>query len=152
MRWVTLSSASCVCLDWIDHWSFTLDEGLSHFLYPHTTHMSMFNECHIHSCDCTCLNVFSHSQSLLINHKKIFENISCFWKVFCFYKNLSKFQKQCCSVLATQSRVGLVVCPSYELTQRFSRLKSRLFHEWNFQSRKTLRKFFKIFSVKCSGG
>ena len=40
--------------------------------------MSMFNECHIHSCDCTCLNVFSHAQSLLINHKKIFECFSFF--------------------------------------------------------------------------
>ena len=60
----------------------------------HTQHTSMFNECHIHSCDCTCLNLFSHAQSLLINHKKIFECFSCFWKVFCFYKNLSKFQKQ----------------------------------------------------------
>ena len=30
-------------------------------------------------------------------------------------------------------------------TQRFSRLRSRLSREWNFQSRKTLRKFFKRF-------
>ena len=55
------------------------------------------------------------------------------------------------------SRLSLVTCSQVEGpvargTQRFSRLKSRLFHEWNFQSRKTLRKFFKIFSVKCSGG
>ena len=82
--------------------------------------MSMFNECHIHSCDCTCLNVFSHAQFLLINHKKIFECFSCIWKgFFFFYKNLSKFQKQCCPILATQSRVGLVACPSSEPTQRF---------------------------------
>ena len=52
----------------------------------------MFNECHIHSCDCTCLNVFSHAQSLLINHKKIFECFSCFWKVFCFCKNVKNFK------------------------------------------------------------
>ena len=55
--------------------------------------MPMFNKCHIHSCDCTWLNVFSYAQSLLINHKKIFECFSCFWKVLCFYKKLSKFSK-----------------------------------------------------------
>ena len=49
--------------------------------------MSMFNECHIHLCDYTWLNVFSHAQFLLIKHKKIFEYFSCFWKVFCFCKN-----------------------------------------------------------------
>ena len=25
LRWVTWSSANCVCLSWIDHWIFTLD-------------------------------------------------------------------------------------------------------------------------------
>ena len=52
----------------------------------------MFNECYIHSCDCTCLNVFSHAQSLLINHKKIFECFSFFWKVFLFCKNVKNFK------------------------------------------------------------
>ena len=47
----------------------------------------MFNECHIHLCDCTWLNVFSHAEFLLIKHKMIFVCFSCFWKVFCFYKN-----------------------------------------------------------------
>ena len=37
-------------------------------------------------------------------------------------------------------------------TQRFSRLSLRLSCEWNFQSRKTLRKFFKSFPFKCFGG
>ena len=54
--------------------------------------MSMFNKYHIHLCDCTWLNVFSHAQSLLIKHKKIFECFSCFWKVFCFCK-MSKISK-----------------------------------------------------------
>ena len=81
--------------------------------------MFMFNECHIHSCDCTCLNVFSHAQSLLINHKIFFECFSCFLKVLSFYKKLSKIQKLCCPVLATQSRVEPVVCPSRESIQRF---------------------------------
>ena len=55
-------------------------------------HMPMFNECHIHLCDCTWLNVFSHAQSLLIKHKNIFECFSCFWKIFCFYKNVKNFK------------------------------------------------------------
>ena len=113
MRWITLSSASCVCLDWIDHWSSTLDYELSHLWYSHTTHMSMFNECHIHSCNCTWLNVFSHALSLVIYHKKIFECFSCFWKILCFSKNYQNFQKFC-PVLATQSRVEPVTCPDRE--------------------------------------
>ena len=54
--------------------------------------MFMFNECHIHSCDCTWLNVFSHAQSLLIKHKKIFEYFSWFWNVFCFCKKVKNFK------------------------------------------------------------
>ena len=56
----------------------------------------------------------------------------------------SKFGLSCFSRLrlATCLRVeGLVV----RGTQRFSRLNSRLSREWNFQSRKTLRKFSKDF-------
>ena len=37
-------------------------------------------------------------------------------------------------------------------TQGFSRLRWRLSREWNFQSQKTFRKFFKSFSFKCSSG
>ena len=33
-----LTSYSCVWLDWIDHWSFTLVYGLFHIWYSHTTH------------------------------------------------------------------------------------------------------------------
>ena len=57
--------------------------------------MSVFNECHIHSCDCIWLNVFSHAQSLLINHKKLFECFSCFWKVPCFLQKFSKLILPC---------------------------------------------------------
>ena len=71
----------------------------------------MFNECHIHLCDCTCLNVFLHAQFLLIKHKKIFECFYCFWKVFCFYKSVKIFKTQCCPVLATWSQVNPVACP-----------------------------------------
>ena len=51
--------------------------------------------------------------------------------------------------LASYSRVEGPVARD---TQRFSRLRSRLSRKWNFQSRKTLRKFFKSLSFKCSGG
>ena len=52
--------------------------------------------------------------------QKDFECFSCFWKVFCFFAKLSKFskKKQCCPVLATQSRVDPVACPSHESLQK----------------------------------
>ena len=102
-------------------------------------------------------------------HKKIFECFSCFWKVFCFYKNW-KFQKLCCPILATQSQVRQVACQSRELAGRFW----RLVREWKVQSRrvhrdfcgsardsfasetssrkKHLANFFKTFGLKCFGG
>ena len=56
------------------------------------------------------------------------------------------------------SRLRLATCSWVEGlvargTQRFSWLNSRLFHEWNFQLRKTLRNFFKSFlsSVLVAG-
>ena len=98
--------------------------------------MSMFNKCHIHLCDCTWLNVFSHTQSLFIKHKKIFECFSCFWKVFCFLQKCQKFQKLCCPVLATWSWVKLVA----SLLRRFSWLTGRS----KSQLWKIFRKFFKI--------
>ena len=99
-------------------------------------------------------------------HKKIFECFSYFWKVFCFYKNW-KFQKHCCPVLATQSRVRQVACHNRVLAGRFW----WLVREWKVQSRgvhrdfhcsahdslasetsnreKHLAKFFKTFGLKC---
>ena len=58
----------------------------------HTHHTSMFNECHIHLCDCTCLNVFHILNFCWSNTKKIFECFNCFWKVFCFCKNIKNFK------------------------------------------------------------
>ena len=102
-------------------------------------------------------------------HKKIFEYFSCFWKVFCFYKNW-KFQKLYCPILATQSRVRQVACHSRELTGRFWRLvckwkvESRRVHRdfhgsacnslasKSFQSRKTHRRFFKNLVFKVFRG
>ena len=108
--------------------------------------MSLFSECHIHLCDCTWLNVFSHAQSVLVKHKKIFEYFSCFWKVFCFCKKCQNFKKQCCLLLATQSRVGPVACPSRMSTQIFFVAHWRV----NAQSRKILRIFFKIWDFNVS--
>ena len=95
-------------------------------------------------------------------HKMIFECFRCFWKVFCFYKNwkISKIvlpyfgnsvsshpsrmlQPQARgSLLATCSRVEGLVARN---TWRFLWLSSWLFRGWDFQSRKTLSKFFQIF-------
>ena len=69
-------------------------------------------------------------------HKKIFECFRCFWKVFCSSKT-EKFQKQCCPVLETQSRVSQVACHSRELTGQFW----RLVREWKVQSRGVHRDF-----------
>ena len=95
-------------------------------------------------------------------HKKIFECFWCFWKIFCFYKNwkISKtmlpyfgnlvsghlshmLQPRARGLfLATCSRVKGPVARG---TKRFSQLSSRLPCKWDFQSRKTLNKFFQIF-------
>ena len=101
----------------------------------HTCQCSMnatFNECHIHLCDCTWLNIFSHAESLLIKLKKIFAYFSCFWKVFWFCKNVKNFKNSVAlfwrlSCRLVQSRTyieifrGLLVgqCPSLRAAERF---------------------------------
>ena len=109
--------------------------------------MSMLNECHIHLCECTWLNVFSHARSLLIKHKKIFECFSCFWKVLCFYKNCQIF-KNSVALFWRLSR-GLVQshAPVASPLRDFLRLTGGLMS----RSRKILRIFFKIwdFNVSC---
>ena len=52
------------------------------------------------------------------------------------------------SVSVTCSRVKGLVARGI---QRFSWLSSRLPREWDFQSQKTLSKFFKTFCLKCFG-
>ena len=113
-------------------------------------------------CVFTC-SIFVDSNTIF------FECFSCFWKVFCFYKNW-KFQKQCCPILATQSRVRQVACHSHVLVGWFW----RLVREWKVQLRgvhrdfhgsardslasealnreKHLANFFKTFGLKCFGG
>ena len=108
--------------------------------------MSMFNDCHIHLCDCTWLNVFSHVQSLLIKHKNIFECFSCFWKVFCFYKNVKIFKNS----------VALFWQLNCKLVQSYVPVASpHINFLWLIggslpQSRKILRIFFKIWVFNVS--
>ena len=109
--------------------------------------MSMFNECHIHLCDCTWLNVFSHAQLLLIKFKKIFECFSCFWKVFCFCKNVKNFENS----VALFWRLNRGLVQSHVLVASLHRDFSWLTGGLMPQSRKILRIFFKIwiFNVSC---
>ena len=108
----------------------------------------MFNECHIHLCDCTWLNVFSHAQSLLIKHKNTFECFSCFWKVFCFCKKCQNFEKKTSVALSWQLNLGLVQShvPVVSPHRDFSRLSCRSMP----QSQKILRIFFKIWVFNVS--
>ena len=108
----------------------------------------MFNECHIHLCDCTWLNVFSQTQSLLIKHKKIFECFSCFWIVLCFCKNCQNLQKQCYPVLALSHGLVQSHAPIASPHRDFSQLTSRSMS----QSRKILGIFFKIWVFNVSHG
>ena len=89
---VTFPRANCICFGWIDHWSCTLDYGLSHLWYPHTKHMFMFNECLIHLCDCTCLNVLHILNYMLIKHKNIFECFYLFLDSVFVLKNIKNFK------------------------------------------------------------
>ena len=83
--------------------------------------------------DKMCLHMLS---LCWFKHKNIFECFSCFWKVFCFYKNW-KFKKQCCPILATQLRVRQVVCHSRDLAAQFW----WLVRKWKVQSWGVQREF-----------
>ena len=96
----------------------------------------MFNKCHIHLCDCTWWNVFSHAQPLLIQTQNFFKCFRCFWKVFCS-QNLKISQNHFCPVLATQSRVSQVA----GLSREFVGLFWWLVREWKVQSWGLLRDF-----------
>ena len=61
----------------------------------------MFNECLIHLCDCTCLNVLHLLNHMLIKHKNILKCFNCFWKVFLFWK-FSKTVQLCFGDSASQ--------------------------------------------------
>ena len=96
--------------------------------------------------------MFSHAQSLLIKHKKIFECFSCFWKVFCFCKkcqklNLKKKKKNSVTLFWRFSR-GLVQShvPVASPHRDFSWLTGRSMP----QSWKILRIFFKFWVFNIS--
>ena len=108
--------------------------------------MSMFNECHIHLCDYTWLNVFSLAQSLLINHKKTFECFSCFWKVFCFCKNVKNLKNG----VALFWRLSRGLVQSHVPVASPHRDFSQLTGGWMSQLRKILRIFFKIWVFNVS--
>ena len=65
--------------------------------------------------------MFSHAQSLLIQTQRFLSVLGVFGKYFVFTK-IEKFQKQCCPVLATQSRVIQVACYNRELAGWFWQL------------------------------
>ena len=75
-------------------------------------------------CVFTC-SIFVNSDT-----KRFLSVLGVFGKYFVFTKT-EKFQKQCCPVLATQSRVIQVACNSHELACWFW----RLVHKWKVQSR-----------------
>ena len=74
--------------------------------------------------------VFTCSIFVNSNTKRFLSVLGVFGKYFVFTKT-EKFQKQCCPVLATQSRVIQVACNNHELACWFW----RLVHEWKVQSR-----------------
>ena len=90
--------------------------------------------------------MFSHAQSLLIKHKKIFECFSCFWKVFCFCKNVKNFKNSVALFWRLSRRLVQSHVPVASPHRDFSRLTSRSLP----QSQKILRIFFKIWVFNVS--
>ena len=93
----------------------------------------------------------SHTQFLLIKHKKNFECFNYFWKVYCFWKvyfffaKISKISKtvlSCSGDLVTgqSNRMPPITSLHKIFSQLIGGLKSQL--------RKRLRKFFKILLFK----
>ena len=80
--------------------------------------------------------VFTCSIFVNSNTKRFLSVLGVFGKYFVFTKT-EKFQKQCCPVLATQSRVIHVSFYSRELARWFW----RLVREWKVQSRRVHRDF-----------
>ena len=111
--------------------------------------MSMFNDCHIHLCDCTWLNVFSQAQSLLIKHKKIFECFSFFWKVLCFAKIVKIFENSV--ALFWQFSRGLVQSHAPVVSPHRDFFRSSLAGQWP-NHKKILRILFIIWVFNFSCG
>ena len=74
--------------------------------------------------------MFSHAQSLLIQTQKRFLSVLVALGEYFVFTKTENFKKQCCPILATQSRVKQVACHSRELASQFW----RLVREWKVQS------------------
>ena len=100
----------------------------------------MFNECHIHLCDCTWLNVFHILNFCWSNTKRFLNVLIGFGKCFIFFAKMSKISK---TVLPCSGDLvaGITSCmpPVASLLSRFMQLTGGSM----FQLQKILRKFFK---------
>ena len=90
--------------------------------------------------------MFSHAQSLLIKHKKIFECFSCFWKVSCFCKNVKIFKNSVALFWQLNCKLVQSYVPVASPHINFSWLTGESLP----QSRKILRIFFKIWVFNVS--
>jgi len=94
MRWVTGLRASCVWLDWIDHWSFILYYGQVHTWSTHTS--LIFNECLLHLCDCTCLYVMCVCLTICRSNQKDFYSFYLLLEVICITHVFLSFSSWFC--------------------------------------------------------
>ena len=129
-------------MTWLN-WSLKLHirlRTISILILTHTSHMFMFNKCHIHLCDCTWLNVFHILNFCWLNTKRFLSVLIVFGKPFVFAKilKISKIVLPCSGdlVVGQSSRIP----PITSLHRRFSQLIAGS----KFQSWKRLRNFFKI--------
>ena len=107
--------------------------------------MSIFNECHIHLCGCTWLNVF-HILNFCWSNTKIFLSVLIvFGKSFVFAKisKISKIVLPCFGYLVAGQSSHIP--PVAILHKRFLWLTG----ESKSQSRKRLRNFSKFWVFKC---
>ena len=100
----------------------------------------MFNECFIHLCDYTWLNVLYILNQLLIKHKKILEYFYLFLECILFWKILENPKIFATLFWRFSCRSSKSRDPSRELTQMLLRLSG----ESVPQSRKIIRKFSKF--------
>ena len=103
----------------------------------------MLNECLIHLCDCTCLNVFHILNFCWSNTKRFLSFLNCSWKVFCFCKNIK-------NSVALFWRLSRRLVQSHVPIVSPNRDFSRLTDGSMPQLQKILRIFFKIWVFNVS--
>ena len=81
--------------------------------------------------------MFSHAQYFLIQTQNFFLSVLGVFGIYFVFTKTEKFQKQCCPVLSTQSRVIQVACYRCELVCWFW----WLVREWKVQSQGVHRDF-----------